>query len=46
MTEGILWIILTKYILPLILIGFGILAIFLIIFGICVAIKSIKDWMD
>ena len=45
MGKGMLWDILIQYILPILLIGLGILAIVSIIATVCL-VDLIKDWIE
>lgn len=46
MTKGMLWDILIQYILPILLIGLGILALVLIILTVVFLVNEIKDWIE
>lgn len=46
MGNGILWDILIQYIVPIILIGLGILAIVGIIIAVVCLVDVIKDWIE
>ncbi len=45
MGKGMLWDILIQYILPILLIGLGVLALVLIILTVVYLVNEIKDWV-
>ena len=46
MDKEMLWYVLIQYILPIILIGLGILALVLIILTVIYIVNTIKDWIE
>lgn len=46
MGKGMFWDILIQYILPILLIGLGILALVLIIIVVVYFVNEIKDWVE
>ena len=46
MGKEMLWYVLIQYILPIILIGLGILALVLIILTVVFLVSVIKDWIE
>lgn len=46
MGKGMLWDILIQYILPILLIGLGVLALVLIILTVVYLVNTIKDWIE
>ena len=46
MGKGMLWDILIQYLLPILLIGLGVLALVLIIIVVVCLVDVIKDWIE
>lgn len=46
MDKGVFWDILIQYILPILLIGLGVLALVLIILTVVFLVNIIKDWIE
>lgn len=45
MCESVFWSIVIQYVLPILLIGLGVLALVLIILAVVILVDTIKEWI-